>query len=81
MAKKSIKSRMNDAKAVISLVFAIGGVFLWLEARIVKVEIESMENDITLLLLPYSGSTEGAPPEVVATFNIWIKELGRKREG
>ena len=81
MAKKSIKNRINDAKAVISLVFAIGGVFLWLESRIVKVEIESMENNITLLLLPYSGSVEGAPPEVVATFNVWIKELGRKREG
>lgn len=81
MAKKSIKSRINDAKAVIGLVFAIGGVFLWLETRIVKVEIESMENNITLLLLPYGGSTKNAPPEVVATFNVWIKELGRKREG
>jgi len=80
MAKKTILSRLNDAKTVITLVLAIGGVFLWLEARIVKAEIESMENSITLLLLDYGGSIEGAPPEVVATFNVWIKELARKRE-
>lgn len=81
MAKKTIIGRINDAKAVLSLVVAIGAVFVWFEARIVKVEIEAMENNITLLLLPYGGSAEGAPPEVVATFNVWIKDLGRKREG
>jgi hypothetical protein len=81
MAKKTMISRLNDAKAVISLLFAIGAVFVWLETRIVKVEIESMENNITLLLLPYGGSVDKAPPEVIATFNVWIKELGRKREG
>lgn len=79
MAKKSVIGRINDAKAVISLVFAIGAVFIWLEGRIVKAEIESMGNNIILLLLPYGGSIEGAPPEVVATYNIWIKELARKR--
>ena len=81
MAKKTIIGRMNEAKAALGLLFAIIAIFVWLDKRIVRAEIESMENDITILLLPYSGSTEGAPPEIVATFNIWIKELGRKREG
>ena len=80
MAKKKIVSRINELKAVIGLIVAIGGVFIWLEARIVKAEIEALENNITLLLLPHGGSTKNAPPEVVATFNIWIKDLGRKRE-
>jgi hypothetical protein len=81
MAKRTIIGRINDAKAVLSLVLAIIAVFIWLDKRIVKAEIESMENSIILLLLPTGGSIEGAPPEVVATFNIWIKELGRKRAG
>ena len=80
MPKKTIIGHIKDAKAVLSLLFTIGAVFIWFEARIVKVEIEALENNVTLLLLPYGGSIEGAPPEVVASFNIWIKELARKRE-
>lgn len=87
MPKKTIIGRLKDVKALLSLVMAIGAVFVWFETTVVKtddlrrVEIASREDDITLLLLPYGGSIEGAPPEVVATFNIWIKELARKREG
>ena len=87
MPKKTIIGRINDAKAVLSLVLALVAMVAWFETTVVKtddlkrVELVSMEDDITLLLLPYGGSIEGAPPEVVATFNIWIKELARKREG
>ena len=80
MAKKTIIGRINDAKAVLGLLFAIGAVVMWFESRIVKAEIEALENNIILMLLPHGGSIDGAPPEVVATFNVWIKELGRKRE-
>ncbi|MCK5563703.1 MAG: hypothetical protein KAJ07_00515 [Planctomycetes bacterium] len=81
MAKKTIMGRINDAKAVLGLLFAIGAVVMWFESRIVKAETEALENNITLMLLPHGGSLEGAPPGIVATYNIWIKELARKREG
>lgn len=80
-AKKTIWSRINNIREILLLIFALATVYMWFESRIVKAEILSMENNVTLLLLPYSGNVNGAPPEVVATFNIWIKELARKREG
>ena len=79
MAKKTIMSHIKKYKEVIALILAIGTIYFWFENRIIEAEIEALENNTTLLLLPYGGSTTDAPPEVVATFNIWIKELGRKR--
>lgn len=79
MAKKTLMSRVNNLREIILLILAIGALFIWFEGRVLKAEIEALENNITLLLLPTGGSITDAPPEVVATFNVWIKTLGRKR--
>ena len=86
MAKPTIIGRMNAARGVLSLFLALVAMVVWFETKVAKtgdlrrIEIASMEDDLTLLLLPYGGGITGAPPEVVATYNVWINNLGRKRE-